>query len=224
MPLFNKFTPLPDGDLKDKLFEYCRRVRFGFRDIFVVDGSRRSSKANAFFTGFGKSKRIALFDTLVDQQTIPEIVAVLAHEIGHYKMKHILRMMLWSFLHLGFLFYILSIFISKKGLFDAFYMEYVSTYAGLLFFGLLYEPISFLLSIATNVLSRKHELEADRFAVQTVEEPECMASALKKLSVKNLSNLTPHPFYVFLHYSHPPLLARLQGIRRYASTPAARSV
>ena len=213
MPLFNKFTPLAEGELKDKLREYCNSVRFHFRDIFVVDGSKRSAKANAFFTGFGRSKRIALFDTLLEQQTVPEIVSVLAHEVGHYKKKHVFRMMVFSIVQLGVVFFILSLFIAKQPLFAAFYMDRVSIYAGLLFFGLLYEPISFLIAIGMNLLSRHDELEADRFAVQTTDQPDHMINALKKLSVKNLSNLTPHPFYVFLHYSHPPLLARVQSIR-----------
>jgi STE24 endopeptidase len=213
MPLFNKFTPLPEGELKDRLREYCNSVRFHFRDIFVVDGSKRSAKANAFFTGFGRNKRIALFDTLLEQQTVPEIVSVLAHEVGHYKKKHVFRMMIFSIAQLGIVFFILSLFITKAPLFAAFFMDKVSIYAGLLFFGLLYEPISFLIAIAMNMLSRHDELEADRFAVKTTDQPDNMINALKKLSVKNLSNLTPHPFYVFLHYSHPPLLARVQSIR-----------
>ena len=218
MPLFNKFTPLPEGDLKDRVSEYAHRVRFVFKDISVMDGSKRSSKANAFFTGFGKNRRIALFDTLIEQQTVPELVAVLAHEIGHYKKGHVLQGMVIGVLHTGILFYLLSLFLNNRGLFDAFYVQHVSVYGSLLFFGLLYEPISFVLSILMNAFSRKHELEADRYAAQTVGDREEIVSALKKLSVRNLSNLTPHPFHVFLHYSHPPLLQRIRSIRDYRSS------
>ena len=213
MPLFNKFTPLPHGELRDAIAEYAHGVRFAFRDIFVVDASKRSSKANAFFAGFGKNKRIALFDTLVQQQTQPELVAVLAHEIGHYKKRHVPIMLTFAILNALLVFYLLSIFVKSPKLFDAFSMDESSTYAGLLFFGLLYEPISFLLSIVTNVLSRKHELQADEYAVRTLGERENLISALKKLSLNNLSNLTPHPMYVFLNYSHPPLVERVEKMR-----------
>ena len=217
MPLFNKFIPLQNGKLKDAISDYARTVNFSFKDIFVVDGSRRSTKPNAFFAGFGKSKRIALFDTLVAENSVPEIVAVLAHEVGHYQMKHVLKMMALSFVHLGLVLYLLSFFITSKGLFSAFFMDHISIYAGLLFFGLLFEPISFALSILLHLFSRKHELQADRYAVETTENSEHVISALKKLSVKSLSNLTPHPFYVFLNYSHPPLLNRVRAIQNLPS-------
>ncbi len=213
MPLFNKFTPLPDGELKKAIADYAASVGFGFKDVFAVDASKRSSKANAFFTGFGKNKRIALFDTLVEQQTVPEVVAVLAHEIGHYQKKHVPIMMVVNILHTFLIFYLLSIFLKSSGLYDAFYMQHPSTYAGLVFFGMLYEPISFLLSIVLNALSRKHELQADHYAVSTLRESEDLISALKKLAVKNLSNLGPHPFFVFLNYSHPPLVERIEKMR-----------
>lgn len=213
MPIFNKFVPLNAGELKDRILSYARSVDFPVENVFVIDGSRRSAKSNAFFTGFGKHKRIALFDTLIEKQTAPELVAVLAHEIGHYKKKHILTGMAISVLHLGMVLFLLSLFIRRQGLHDAFYMEAPSVYAGLLFFGLLYTPIEFFLSMALQALSRKNEYEADRFAVETIDRPEAMADALKKLSIQNLSNLTPHPFYVFLNYSHPPLLERIRAIR-----------
>lgn len=217
MPLFNKFTPLPEGELKDRISDYANRVRFRFKDIFVMDGSKRSTKSNAFFTGFGKNRRIALFDTLIQDNTVPELVAVLAHEIGHYKKKHVFQGMILGILQTGIVFFLLSLFLRNRQLFDAFYMKDVSIYASLLFFGMLYEPLSFLLAIFFNAWSRKHETEADMYAAKTIENREEIVSALKKLSLKNLSNLTPHPFYVFLHYSHPPLLERIRSIRSAGS-------
>jgi len=215
MPLFNKFTPLESGELKNAILSYAQSVKFSLRDVFMMDGSKRSSKSNAFFTGFGKNKRIALFDTLIQKHTVSELVAVLAHEIGHYKKKHITQGIIISILHMGIMFFLMSIFISQQGLFDAFFMQNISVYAGLLFFGLLFTPIEFLLSLVLNALSRKNEYEADRFSVETIEHPDNMIGALKKLSVDNLSHLTPHPFYVVLNYSHPPVLDRIEAIRRF---------
>lgn len=214
LPLFNKYTPLPDGELKSAIGEYAKSVHFAFRDIFVMDGSKRSSKANAFFTGFGKNKRIALFDTLIAEQSVPEIVAVLAHEVGHYKLKHIILGTLITILHTGFLFFLLSFFIRSQGLASAFSMDHVSIYAGVVFFGLLYEPVSFLLSILLNMVSRHNEFSADRYSIKTTQQPEHLVTALKKLSVNNLSTLTAHPLYVLLNYSHPPLLRRIEVIRQ----------
>jgi STE24 endopeptidase len=213
MPLFNKFTPLEDGELKQSILNYAKSVNFKVDDVFVMDGSKRSTKSNAFFTGFGKHKRIALFDTLIEKHTVDELVAVLAHEIGHYKKKHIIQSMAISILHMGVMFLLLSIFISSKGLFNAFFMDHISIYAGLIFFGMLYTPIELVLSIFMQIFSRKNEFEADRFAAETIKEPENMINALKKLSRDNLSNLTPHRFYVFLNYSHPPVLQRINAIR-----------
>ena len=212
MPLFNKFTPLEDGELKTEITKYADSVKFQLKGLFVIDGSRRSSKSNAFFTGFGKNKRIALFDTLIEKHTTPELVAVLAHEIGHYKKKHILKSMVISILHMGLVFYLLSLFLGNKGLFAAFYMENMSVYAGLIFFGMLYAPIEMILSIFMQVFSRKNEYEADKYASDTTGKPADMIDALKKLSVNNLSNLTPHPLYVFLNYSHPPVLQRIRAL------------
>ena len=213
MPLFNKFTPMESGELKDAILKYAGSVNFPVKNIFVIDGSKRSSKSNAFFTGFGRNKRIALFDTLIAQQTVPEMVAVLAHEVGHYKKKHILQGMLIGFLHTGVLFFLLSIFLTNHGLYQAFLMTNMPIYAGILFFGLLYTPIELFLSIVMQMISRKNEYEADRFAAETTEQPNDLVDALKKLSATSLSNLTPHPFYVFLNYSHPPLLQRIQAIQ-----------
>ncbi len=218
MPLFNKFTPLADGELKDAIFAFAKSVNFSLENVFVMDGSKRSSKSNAFFTGFGKHKRIALFDTLIEKQTVPELVAILAHEIGHYKKKHILQAMIISIIHTGVMLYLLSIFVSHQGLFTAFYMENTSVYAGLIFFGMLFTPIELVLSVLMHILSRHNEYEADRFAATHTKTPQEMINALKKLSVDNLSNLTPHPFSVFIHYSHPPLLERIQAIKGTLST------
>jgi len=215
MPLFNKFTPLEPGELKEAILNYARSVGFPITNVFVIDGSRRSSKSNAFFTGFGRNKRIALFDTLIKKHTVSELVAVLAHEIGHHKKKHILQGTIINILHTGVLFFVLSIFLGSPGLYDAFYMEQQSIYSGIVFFGLLYTPLEMVLSVIMHALSRKNEYEADRFAAQTIQHPQHLVEALKKLHAGNLSNLTPHPFYVFLNYSHPPLLQRMRAILRH---------
>ncbi|MFC2131676.1 M48 family metallopeptidase, partial [Bacteroidota bacterium] len=214
MPLFNKFTPLEDGDLKQAIMDYAKSVKFSLKNIFVIDGSKRSSKSNAFFTGFGKNKRIALFDTLIEKHTIGELVAVLAHEIGHYKKKHIIINMAISIIHTGILFYLLSVFLNEAALYKAFFMNEMSLYTGLIFFGMLYSPIELILSIILNMFSRKNEFEADSFAVESTNKPDDMINALKKLSKDNLSNLTPHPFYVFLNYSHPQVLERIRNIKK----------
>ena len=213
MPLFNKFTPMESGELKEAILRYARSVNFPIKNVFVMDGSKRSSKSNAFFTGFGRNKRIALFDTLIAQHTVPEMVAVLAHEVGHYKKKHILQGTIVGILHTGVIFFLLSLLLDSPDLYQAFYMRQESIYVGLLFFGLLYTPIELVLSVVMQMFSRKNEYEADRFAAETVDDPCSLVDALKKLSATNLSNLTPHPFYVFLNYSHPPLLQRVQAIQ-----------
>ena len=213
MPLFSKFTPMEPGELKGAIQHYARSAGYEVQNIFVMDGSKRSTKTNAFFTGFGRTKRIALFDTLIDKHSIPELVAILAHEIGHYQKKHILQGIIIGIAHAGLVFYLLSVLLGSPGLYQAFYMEQTSIYTGLLFFGLLYTPVEMVLSVALSVLSRKNEYEADRFAARTVDEPASLEGALKKLSADNLSNLTPHPFYVFINYSHPTLLKRIEAIQ-----------
>ncbi len=216
MPIFNKFEPLKDEGLRAAIMEYADKVDFSLQNVYVMDGSKRSAKSNAFFTGFGRNKRIALFDTLIDKHTVRELVAVLAHEIGHYKKKHILQGMIIGILHLVVIFFLLSLFLSYDPLYRAFYLDHPSVYAGLVFFGLLFAPIDFFLGILLQMRSRKNEYQADRFAVRTTRDPEAMIAALKKLAADNLSNLVPHPFYVFLHYSHPPMLARVKAIRTVA--------
>jgi STE24 endopeptidase len=212
MPLFNRFTPLEDGELRQAILQYASDVGFPLSGIYVIDGSKRSSKANAFFTGFGRNKRIALFDTLVSNHTKEELVAVLAHEIGHFRKKHILVAMALSMLNLGLVFYLLSLFMHNRQLFDAFFMKETSVYGSLLFFMLLFSPVEFIMSVLLQMLSRRHEFQADQFAVTTYPAGGALSGALKKLSRSTLSNLTPHPFYVFLNYSHPPVLQRILRI------------
>ncbi|MDX1585165.1 MAG: M48 family metallopeptidase, partial [Balneolaceae bacterium] len=185
MPLFNDFDPLEDGELRQKIRDYADRVNFALEGIYVMDGSKRSSKSNAFFTGFGKNKRIALYDTLIENHSDEELVAVLAHEIGHYKKKHIIKNLAVSILQTGVMFFLLSVFLHSQGLYDAFYMDEQSVYAGLIFFGMLYAPIDMILSVFMQLISRKYEFEADEFASKTYRK-EPMIDALKKLSKDNL--------------------------------------
>lgn len=214
MPLFNKFTPLEDGELKQSITEYVEEQHFAMKGIYTMDGSKRSTRLNAFFTGFGRFRRIVFFDTLVSKLNSNEITAVLAHEMGHFKHKHIVKMMGISIVQMGIMFYILSLFLGNRQLFAAFSMEHISVYAGLIFFGFLYAPVSMLLSIFFNIYSRKNEYQADAWAVTTTAgKGEGLINGLKKLSVHNLSNLTPHPFNVFINYSHPPVLQRIKAIQ-----------
>jgi STE24 endopeptidase len=218
MPLFNKFTPLPEGDLREAILAYTARVRFPVANLFEVDSSRRSTRSNAYFTGIGRNKRIALFDTLVRQHTTSEIVAVLAHEIGHYKKKHIIQGMVIGIAHNGIILALASVFLRSPGLYEAFKVNHPSVYAGLVFFALLYTPVELVLSVALHGWSRRHEAEADRFAVATTGDAASLVNGLKRLAKDNLTNLTPHPLYVLLNYSHPPLLARVRGIEGGGNT------
>jgi len=214
-PLFNKFEPLGEGPLREALLTYAGQVGFPLRDVYVIDGSRRSSKANAFFTGFGKNKRVALFDTLIEKHEPGELVAVVAHEIGHFKKGHIVKGIVLGTLQMGVVFFLLSLVLrlgGDSGLFEAFGVATPSTYVGLVVFGILYAPLDLLLSAGMQAFSRKNEFEADRFARETTGSGEALARALQKLSADHLDNLTPHPFYVGLHYSHPPLVARLRAL------------
>jgi STE24 endopeptidase len=212
MPLFNKFNPLEDGELKSAILSYANSINFPLENVYQMDGSRRSTKSNAFFTGFGKHKRIVLFDTLIKQHSVSELVAVLAHEMGHYKKKHIRQSLVLGILQTGLMLFLLSHFLTYQGLFNAFYMAQQSVYAGMIFFAMLYAPIDFFVGMSMQALSRKNETAADQFAAETTKDPLSMVAALKKLSVHNLSNLTPHPFYVFLNYSHPPVLKRIHSL------------
>lgn len=218
LPLFNKFTPMENGELRTAIEEYARKNGFELSGIFVMDGSRRSTKGNAFFTGLGKRRRIALFDTLIKEMTVDEIVAVLAHEVGHAKLGHIRKRLLSGIAKTGLIFWLLSLFLNSRGLFDAFGMEHLSVYAGLIFFFLLYTPISLVLSVLSNLVSRRHEFQADAYAARTTNDTgKAMIAALKKLSAQNLSNLTPHPLTVWLDYGHPPVLERVRALREQAA-------
>jgi STE24 endopeptidase len=213
LPLFNKLTPLEEGELKSQLIHYAKSVDFPLQNIFVMDGSKRSSKANAFFSGFGKRKKVVLYDTLLDQHPPDELVAVLAHEVGHYKKKHILLGMITSVLHVGLLLFLLAQFMYNEHLSLALGAEVWSAQLNIIGFTMLFSPISMFLGIGTNWLSRKHEFEADEFA-KTTFAGKPLAEALKTLSVKTLSNINPHPWYVFVNYSHPPLLERLGRLEK----------
>lgn len=213
MPWFNKFKAMEPGELRDAIFKYAESVDYHLDNVFIMDGSKRSARSNAFFTGFGRNKRIVLFDTLIADHPVPELVAILAHEIGHYRKRHVMIGTVIAIAHTGVLFFLFSLFLRSSGLYQAFGVEQ-SVYAGLLFFGLLYTPIEMVLSFLLQAFSRHNEYQADRFAAATLDDSASLENALKKLSVKNLSNLLPHPFYVALNYSHPPLLQRIEAIRK----------
>jgi STE24 endopeptidase len=213
VPLFNKQTPLETGELRDKISAYAKTVGFKLDKIFVIDGSKRSTKANAYFSGFGSEKRVTLYDTLINDLEDEEIVAVLAHEVGHYKKKHIIFNLAASILLTGLTLYILSLFISNPLLSQALGVETASFHVGLIAFMLLYSPISEVTGLVMNVFSRKFEYQADDYA-KTTYKGEPLITSLKKLSKNSLSNLTPHPAYVFMHYSHPTLLQRIKNLRK----------
>ena len=211
VPLFNKQTPLEAGDLKKAIESYAKKVGFTINNIFVIDGSKRSTKANAYFSGFGSQKRITLYDTLINDLDTDEIVAVLAHEVGHYKRKHIVFNLISSILLTGFTLFILSLFINSSILSEALSISVPSFHVGLIAFGILYSPISEITGLFMNYMSRKFEYQADNFAKETFEG-KALITSLKKLSKNSLSNLTPHPAYVFAHYSHPTLLERIENL------------
>jgi STE24 endopeptidase len=213
-PLFNKFEPLKDGALRERILRLAQQVGFKTSGIFSMDGSRRSAHSNAYFTGLGKAKRIVLFDTLIEQMTLEQGLAVLAHEIGHYKMKHIRRMLVVQTVFLLVGLYVLSLLVSYKPFFLAFGMENPSNHAALVLFSLVSGPLVFYLAPLMNLLSRKHEYEADRFAAQTLRDKKSMEEALVNLTIKNLSNLTPHPWYSAYHYSHPTPSERISALRQ----------
>jgi STE24 endopeptidase len=210
--MFNKFTPLEDGELKDRINSFAKSVNFPISRIDIMDGSRRSSKANAYFSGLGKNKRIALFDTLIEKHSVDELVSIIAHEIGHYKKRHNIKGIVQGVLQTGIMFFMLSFFLNNPQLFAAFGVENLSIYASLLFFSLLYSPIDLVLSFVANKISRMHEFEADAFAQKSIGTGKHLIEGLKKLTVTNLGNLTPHPFTVWLSYSHPPVLDRIHSL------------
>jgi STE24 endopeptidase len=213
VPLFNKQKPLEEGELRDAIETFSVKAGFKLNNIYVIDSSKRSSKGNAYFTGLGAKKRIVLYDTLIADHTTEELVAVLAHEIGHYKKKHTMLGMMMSILQTGMMLFILSLFISGPLLSETLGATTPSFHMGLIAFGLLYAPLSLILGLITNNISRRNEYAADRFAGEKYSAI-ALIDALKKLSVNNLSNLRPHPGYVFFYYSHPPLLKRLTALAK----------
>lgn len=213
VPIFNKQTPLEDGSLRDAISKYAESVGFNLDKIFIIDGSKRSTKANAYFSGFGNEKRVTLYDTLVNDLDEDEIVAVLAHEVGHYKKKHIIFNLISSILLTGFTLYILSLLIDNPMLSEALGVQETSFHIGLIAFGILYSPLSEITGLIMNWFSRKFEYQADDYAKNTYKAQPLITS-LKKLSKNSLSNLTPHPAYVFMHYSHPTLLERIKNLKQ----------
>jgi STE24 endopeptidase len=213
VPIFNKQTPLEEGSLRDKIEAYANKVGFTLKNIFVIDGSKRSTKANAYFSGFGTEKRITLYDTLIHDLEDEEIVAVLAHEVGHYKKKHIIVNLITSVITTGIMLWLLSLFIGNPLLSKALDVSQPSFHIGLIAFGVLYSPFSEIIGMAMNYISRTFEYQADNYAKETYKGSP-LISALKKLSKNSLSNLTPHPVYVFMHYSHPTLLERYQNLKK----------
>ncbi len=213
VPLFNRQTPLEPGELRGAIEAFAKKTGFNLKNIFVIDGSKRSTKANAYFTGLGRKKRIVLYDTLIKEHSTDELVAVLAHEIGHYKKKHTLIGTITSILQTGLVLFILSRFLDSPYLSGALGATEPSFHMSVVAFGILYTPLSVLLGLVMNMVSRKHEFAADRFAAVNFSG-ESLSRALIRLSVNNLSNLRPHPLYVFFYYSHPPLLKRLESIRK----------
>jgi STE24 endopeptidase len=213
MPLFNRFDPLPDGSLKQAIEKFAQAQNFKLQGIYRMDSSKRSSKSNAFFTGFGRYRKLVLFDTLIEKHDTEELVAVVAHEIGHFKLKHIPQTIGLSILTTGALFLVVGLVMNNQGLFDAFGMHHLSAYASLLFAVFLISPVTRVLSFLPNGLSRRFEFQADSYAARTYGHPEQLVSALKKLSMDNLSNLTPHWLKVKLDYTHPPVMERVKALR-----------
>ncbi len=211
VPLFNRQTPLEPGDLRNKLNDLAVRTGFDLTDIFIIDGSKRSTRANAYFSGFGSKRRIVLYDTLIQNQTPDQITAVLAHEIGHYRKKHTIKTLVLSIVQTGVILFLFSVVVGNPDIYLALGSSGNSFHLGLIVFMILYSPISSITSVITNYLSRMFEFQADRFAVENAD-PLAMASSLRLLTSDNLSDLTPHPWHVFLNYTHPPLDQRLERI------------
>ena len=211
VPIFNKLTPLENGELRDKIEAYSKKVGYSLKNIFVIDGSKRSSKANAFFSGLGPRKTIALYDTLIQKHSDEELVSVLAHEVGHYKKKHIFISMILTIFQLGIMCYLFELCMSFDLVANALGSSTMNFHIGIIAFSFLYSPVGLIIGVLMNILSRKNEFEADNYAKETYDG-NSLSLALKKLSVDSLSNLYPHPFYVFIHYSHPPLIQRLSKL------------
>ena len=212
MPLFNKFIALEDGELKTAIEVFAKQETFTLNGIYRMDGSKRSSKANAYFTGFGKHRRIVLYDTLIESHTTAELVAILAHEIGHYKKKHIFIQLVFSSISMALTLFIFQQLLNNSALFEAFQVSHKSIYASLFFISIIIIPLDQFFSILTNIISRKNEYEADAYSAEKYGKPEILITALKKLSKENLTNLNPHPLKVFTEYSHPPLRDRIKAL------------
>jgi len=212
LPLFNRFTPLADGELRRAIEAYAFGQGFHLQGVFIMDGSKRSTKANAFFTGLGRNKRISLYDTLIDRMSVDEVVAVLAHEVGHSKLGHIGKGFALATVKMGLVLFVLQVFLGSAGLQEAFGVVKPSAHVGLALFGLAYQPLALLLGVVANAVSRRFEFQADAYAATATRASGALVSALKTLSLANLSNLTPHPLMVWLHYSHPPVLERIRRL------------
>ena len=215
-PMFNKFTPLEEGELRSAIEKYTAKVNFPLARIDIMDGSKRSAHSNAYFTGFGKSRRIAIFDTLVEKHSTNEIVSVVAHEVGHYKLKHVLQGMILGIIETGIMLFAFNLIMNDISLFQVFGVSQLSVHAGIVFFSMLYAPVSMFTSIVTTAISRKNEYEADKYSYDTTNNREALVSMLIGLSANNLSHLTPHPLKVFLSYSHPPVIDRIKAVNQYS--------
>ena len=215
-PMFNKFTPLEEGELRSAIEKYTTKVNFPLARIDIMDGSKRSAHSNAYFTGFGKSRRIAIFDTLVEKHSTNEIVSVVAHEVGHYKLKHVLQGTILGIIETGIMLFAFNLIMNDISLFQVFGVSQLSVHAGIVFFSMLYAPVSMFTSIVTTAISRKNEYEADKYSYDTTNNREALVSMLIGLSANNLSHLTPHPLKVFLSYSHPPVVDRIKAVNQYS--------
>ena len=215
-PMFNKFTPLEEGELRSAIEKYTAKVNFPLARIDIMDGSKRSAHSNAYFTGFGKSRRIAIFDTLVEKHSTNEIVSVVAHEVGHYKLKHVLQGTILGIIETGIMLFAFNLIMNDISLFQVFGVSQLSVHAGIVFFSMLYAPVSMFTSIVTTAISRKNEYEADKYSYDTTNNREALVSMLIGLSANNLSHLTPHPLKVFLSYSHPPMVDRIKAVNQYS--------
>ncbi len=215
-PMFNKFTPLEEGELRSAIEKYTAKVNFPLARIDIMDGSKRSAHSNAYFTGFGKSRRIAIFDTLVEKHSTNEIVSVVAHEVGHYKLKHVLQGTILGIIETGIMLFAFNLIMNDISLFQVFGVSQLSVHAGIVFFSMLYAPVSMFTSIVTTSISRKNEYEADKYSYDTTNNREALVSMLIGLSANNLSHLTPHPLKVFLSYSHPPVVDRIKAVNQYS--------